>query len=125
MKYQIDVIGVDFNDQDNFVVLEWKPQATFEQIKVGAAKALELIENNNAEGLLSDERENDEIQLNHGAWLADEWFPKVMQTGIRKYAILVSKARLAGMNPKMHSSKAGSIRIRYFDEEREALRWLR
>ena len=57
-------------------------------------------------------------------WTNNVWFPRVLESGIKYIAVVVSETALARMSVKAIMTKSGGTTNKYFDNLAEAEEWM-
>ncbi|WP_338790010.1 hypothetical protein V9L05_05040 [Bernardetia sp. Wsw4-3y2] len=101
---------------------------TVDQIKDGAMIMLEQLKKNNTSLILNDNRKITGAWDEANEWIANEWMPKAIEIGVRKFAHIISDDifdQLSAEFMQDNSKKVeGEFQMRLFDNLEEAEEWL-
>ncbi len=124
--YQKDFLDIFWLEDANCVKMVWKKFARGKEFREGLNKGLELIIKKKSDRWLADLRKMQVLSLEDQQWSNEVWFPRAIEGGIRKMAIVKPASALAKMGVKNIMNKVGSIELKtaYYDNEKEALSWL-
>lgn len=125
MKIQKETINVRYNADIKCVVMDVLSYSTPEQIRIGAAKALELFLSNDAQAVCVKQSISEEPNFIKNDWVIDTWFPNLLENGLKQSALVVSEAFYRSINPSLRLTKVGTVHYGYFTSEAEAIKWLK
>ncbi len=125
MKVQIETIDVQFNEELNCVFMHVKTYSSPEQIRIGAVKALEMFNGQNATSVFVKQTNPEEPNFIQSNWVIDEWFPQLVSNGLKQYALVVPPAFYNTLQPQVRQTKIGNVYYGYFTTDAEALKWLK
>jgi hypothetical protein len=106
------------------LLLTWREHPTREQIRLAASQATDLIAQHSIAKILNNQSALSDLTFDNDDWVADTWFPQVVDGGIRQYAVVVSPAIYQELPEGMRQNKTASLQIMYFTQEQQAKAWL-
>jgi hypothetical protein len=106
------------------ILLSWKGFPSREQIRLAAGLAIELMQTHAVTKFLNDQSALPELFFDQDDWVADTWFPKIVDGGVEKYAVVVSQRHYEQLPEAIKRSKQGKIEIQYFTDLEKAKKWL-
>lgn len=99
-----------------------------EQIKEGAMLMLEYLRESKTTFVLNDTRHVIGSWDEANDWIANEWMPKAVEMGLRKFAHVVSDDLFAQLSAEFMEDNSkkidGGFQMRLFDNLKEAEKWL-
>lgn len=123
--YQENDVTVCWDSLNSWVSARWRNMPSKETVTKGCEAMLKLLTSRKASLVFND---NSEITGAWGAssWVAEEWFPKMMAAGLRKFAWIESPAStLSVISAKRSAMRNQNGVIRFFNDGSEAENWLR
>lgn len=122
-----DFLEIHYNDEDKYVLMKWKGFVHGDSFRLGLNKGLELIVMKKSSRWLADLRNMKVLSLEDQEWSSNNWFPRAIEGGIRKMAIVLPQSALGKMGVKNVMNKVGDIKIEtsYFPTIEEAEKWLK
>lgn len=123
--YQEIDVTVCWDCLNNWVSVLWRNTPSKETVKNGCDAILKLMISKNATLVFND---NSEITGAWGAssWVAEEWFPRMIVSGLRKFAWVESPVSYLSVISAKRSEKTNQNGvIRLFSDGHEAEKWLR
>lgn len=123
--YQENDVTVCWDSLNNRVSVHWRNMPSKETVKNGCEAMLKLLTSKKASLVFND---NSKITGAWGAssWVAEEWFPKMMAAGLRKFAWIESHTSiLSVISAKRSAMNNQNGVIRLFTDGSEAENWLR
>jgi hypothetical protein len=126
MKYfENNIVTIEYLSDINAGQGIWKGHALKDQYKEGMMKALELIKEKKVERWIADLTDLGVISGENQKWTNEVWFPQVLQAGLKRMAIVVSKDVLCNMATKNTMSKvADNVYSKYLDSRADAKAWV-
>jgi hypothetical protein len=121
---------LDFLENDRILYSNWiGSYLSVEQVKSGANTTLQKIRELGVDLVLNDNRQLDGSWDSANEWIAKEWMPNALRSGLRKLAHIVAQdifARLSAEFMQDNSRKVvkGELEVRLFESKEEALKWL-
>lgn len=116
---------VTWNEEKKVVILQWKSFAKGEQYRTPLNKLLELSVQKRSNKALYDSRYLAVISSDDQEWVAQEWYPRSIEAGIKYSALLVPHKAVAKSSAnRMLSGMDISNPSQEFQDIDEALHWL-
>lgn len=112
---------------DGILTVSWKNYAPSGTYRATLNMALDLITEHKLRYFLTDQRRRGAILREDGLWLANDWSPRLAQTGLRRAAIVQSGDFFNRTTIDRIIKSVGPSTpypIRYFQEMNEARAWL-
>lgn len=124
--YDKNFLEISFDEKIPCVIMEWKEYATSEEFREGLDKGLELLKKQNTGNWLADLRKMDVIDPDDEKWSNEDWFPRALQEGVKKMALIPSEDVFNAMSVEniMNEVSGTGLVIHYFDKVEEAKNWL-
>jgi hypothetical protein len=99
-----------------------------EDIKKGAMLGLKEITESKTPFIINDNRQVTGVWDEVNDWLANEWMPKAIEAGLRKFAHIITDdlfGQLSAEFMEENSKKVeGNFQMRLFNNQEEAEEWL-
>lgn len=122
--FENDIVSIEYLSDANAGQGIWKGHALKDQYKEGMNKALELIKERKLERWIADLTDLGVISGENQKWTNEVWFPQVLEAGLKRMAIVVSKDVLCNMATKNTMAKvADDVYSKYFDNRADAKAW--
>jgi hypothetical protein len=120
-----EYLTVAYDEACRWVYANWKGYQTFGGVVAGANTVLEVLQQHACPYLLNDNR----LVLgpwDHAVqWIAQDWAPRAIASGVTHFAHVVPPASLAAESARaMHLGVSGELEIRLFEDVGEAEAWL-
>ncbi|OXM85509.1 hypothetical protein [Paenibacillus rigui] len=123
--YESPQADVEWNETLNSVVVTWKGFAQGEKFQEPLNKALNLSKQKKAEKWLIDTRYASASTQNDQKWIAEQWHPNLMETGLRSLAIVKPNKTVANLSiNRTISDLVISYAVEHFTTLDEASIWL-
>ncbi|MHA7963372.1 hypothetical protein ACX93W_04430 [Paenibacillus sp. CAU 1782] len=117
---------VTWNEENKVVVLQWKSFAKGEQYRTPLNKVLELAVQKRTNKALYDSRHLAVISPDDQEWVAQEWYLRSMEAGIKYSALIVPHKAIAKSSAnRMLSGMDISNPTQEFHDIDEAFHWLK
>ena len=119
-------VTVYWDDRNQWIYADWRNMPNLDTIKKGGGSVLEIIKSKKASKVLNDNTNLTGPWSTSSTWVADVWFPQVIQAGLKKFAWVQSSHDMLGKISADKSVKRnpGDI-IAMFSDKSEAEQWLR
>ncbi len=119
---------ISWNKTLRIVEQKWKGQATSQNFRASAKKALALLKEKKATKLLRDTRKMTVILPGDQEWTKKDWMPRMAKAGLKKVAIVISGHGVAQlsvnkMKEAIHTEEYG-VKRALFDDIEQARNWL-
>ncbi|WKN45131.1 STAS/SEC14 domain-containing protein [Tunicatimonas pelagia] len=119
-----DFLHIEYNEASKWVYARWVGDVTNEDVKHGAEKILEQLQQHHCPHILNDNRELvgswDEVT----EWVQQDWMPRAIGAGLQKFAHIISPDIFAAMSVEEMVTRASGFEMRIFEDEAEAKAWL-
>jgi len=112
---------------EKLVHLRWKGFANSEEFREGLNFALGLVREHNIQNWLGNLKLMQMIQVADEEWTTNTWYPKIVETELRKMAIVTSLDFLNNASVKRivnASADDTTFETRYFVDVADAYAWL-
>ena len=122
-----DYLKISYDEDAACVIMQWKSFATSEEFRYGLNEGLKLIQQKNASNWLADLRKMEAIDPEDEQWSNENWFPRALQTGINRMALVPSEDVFNSISVEniMNSVAGTGLVTHYFKEADEAKSWLK
>ena len=125
--YEEDDCVVYWDDSNEWVYVDWKNKPSVETVKRGCEEILKLLFQKGTSKVLNDNRNVIGSWYLASQWVSDDWFPRMMKAGLKKFAWIQSKAspmsQLSARNSEMRNQDMDVIHL--YNDEPEAIHWLK
>jgi hypothetical protein len=127
MQTEQGIYRIYFDNDADFVVMEWAGYATSAQFREGTEYMLQVLKENNATKVLADIRDMVLIGIEDQHWLDNNFLPRAIQAGFTSIAMIkplhyFNKVAVESISYKVDRDK---LAINFFDNREEAIAWLR
>ncbi|MBT1688897.1 hypothetical protein KK078_20175 [Fulvivirgaceae bacterium PWU37] len=125
LLYDASNVRIEYQEESGILVCVWIGFQTDEQIAVTGQVILDLIHERRITKILNDNREV--IGLWADEWTRDVWFPKVRESGVKKFAWIFSEnifARMSARRAAIAGTTTRPLTIRDFRTTDAAMKWL-
>lgn len=99
-----------------------------DQVKEGSLLALDLMRENECQLLLNDNRELEGTWDEANEWIANEWMPQAIQSGLKRFAHILPQDLFAELSAELMEENAkkveGGFQLKMFNNREEAENWL-
>ena len=125
-------VKIDWDEQNQCIVADWKGIGRGGAYRAALDKSLELVKKHKARRWLGIMLEaNGVMAPEDAAWLKDDWFPRLLAAGGRRFAVVLPGPALSALqlNRIKREIDAGkpdpnAFLNRYFDNVADARKWL-
>lgn len=119
-------LAIQWDATTRCVVMKWKKFAGSHEFRTGLEKGLELVKQKAASRWLADVRNISALPKDDQDWSNGDWFPRVMNAGIKRNALIVptSTLRQIAMEAIMSKVEGIDLETAYFDDVEKAKAWL-
>lgn len=110
----------------NLIHADWIGYQTVSSVQDGCERILELMAARSASHVLNDNTNVQGIWSGAALWVARDWFPRMRQAGMGRFAWVYSPARFSRISTDMTLAELGEAApyIKVFDDIELALAWL-
>lgn len=117
---------VSWDNATKCVHVEWKGFVHGEMVTTVLNNALDLFRTKETDRWLADTRKLKVFSDEDSRWVNEDWFPRAIQAGVRRMALLVPESVLAQMALKRLMQKVKDVELEtaYFDSVEKAKAWL-
>jgi CheY-like chemotaxis protein len=124
--YHESFIDVSYHPGTQVLHANWRGYQSVESIQQGCERILALMVSYKTYLVLNDNTQMLGIWRGAAAWLAKDWFPRMKQGGLQRFAWISSPSRLSQVSTDATLSlmDAEAFGIKIFDNKAEALAWL-
>jgi hypothetical protein len=121
------VYDIYFDQNENYVVMQWNGYATSRQFREGTELMLNTLIRNKATKVLADIRSMKIIGMDDQQWLEKDFIPRAVKFGFQALAIIqptayFNKVAVETVSYKVDKEK---LSISFFDNVTSAKDWLR
>lgn len=123
--YQETDVTVYWDSINNWIFVDWRNMPSKETVIRGCEEISKLLTSKKASFILNDNRQLTGTWVLASKWVAEEWFPRIIAAGLKKFAWVESPASTLSVISAKRSAnlnKTGVIML--FKEISEAERWL-
>jgi hypothetical protein len=118
-------LDVEYNPEYKYLYANWKGFQTFETIKQGGEKILELLQTKGARKLLNDNTSVSGPFTNESQeWAAKNWFPRMMKAGLTHFAWIFSSNVFAVLSAEKTLTAFESKTSKAFEDFKAAQQWI-
>jgi hypothetical protein len=120
-------LSISYDADAACVIMQWKSFATSEEFRHGLNEGLKLIQEKNASNWLADLRKMEAIDPEDEQWSNEDWFPRALQGGINRMAIVPSEDIFNSISVEniMNAVTGTDLVTHYFKDPAEAKSWLK
>lgn len=93
--YRRDFVEISFDSSNAWIYADWRGYQSDASIKEGCELILEALIRFNVSKVLNDNRQVVGIWTGVADWMARDWFPRMSNAGMRKFALVYSSSRLS------------------------------
>jgi hypothetical protein len=123
--YEEDDVTVFWDSINKWIYVDWKNMPSKQTVIEGCKRILKLLVSKNASVVLNDNRKITGTWVLASRWVAEEWFPQIIASGLNKFAWIESQnSSLSVISAKRSAKKYTNI-IKLFKDSSEAESWLR
>jgi CheY-like chemotaxis protein len=125
--YSDSYLAISYDKETLLLHANWKGYQSVESIQQGCERILESMVRYNAYWVLNDHTHVLGIWRFAAAWLANDWFPRMKQAGLRRFSWIYSPAKLSQVSTDatLALMNADAFGVKAFYDAAEALAWLR
>lgn len=124
--YEEKDCAVYWDSENSWIYVDWRNIPSNETVKNGCEEMLKLLQQRECSKVLNDNSHVSGSWAAASDWVAQDWFPRMVSSGLKKFAWVQSPhSALSRMNAKRAENKNTEI-IHYFDGGYgEATNWLK
>jgi len=126
LYFQDTYVTVSWDERIQAVTVVWKGFVTLDKVRTGLEKALELYQVKGKGKWLADTTQIMPFGKEAERWVNEDWFPRAIQAGVKKMALLIPKSSLGKMSLEslMGKEPGTDLTTAYFDNQEAAKKWL-
>jgi len=129
LLYSTPYLDIEYNEPDDCWYYNWKGYQTAETVFAGGEKIYELFIQKKCPRVLNDNRLVITSWSGATEWAGREWFPRMFEAGLTRFAWIVSAALFAEMSVQKALEALPPVPgadqvIRTFNDLPPARRWL-
>lgn len=126
LYFQDTYVTVSWDESTQAVTVVWKGFVTLDKVRTGLEKALELYQAKGKGKWLADTTQILPFGKEAERWMNEDWFPRAIQAGVKKMALLIPKSSLGKMSLESLMGKVPGtdLTTAYFDNQEAAKKWL-
>lgn len=124
--YESPELRIDWDEQNQCVIMEWKGFVTGKTFRDSVDKGLELLIEKRSHKWLADLSKMGVISQEDQKWADEDWFPRAVKAGIRYMAMIRPQKIISQMSVRNVISQVGDLKIEteYFENAKDAKAWL-
>lgn len=124
VAYSSDFITITYNEALKLIETDWKGFQTFDTVKAGCLKMLEILKSNKCSLVLND-NSNISGASDAAEWVGKEWFPMMEEAGLKCFAWVYSPVIFNNISAeKAVDMKVGNVIAQFFTTVDDAKNWL-
>lgn len=117
---------VYWDDGESWIYTDWKNIPSEKTVKRGCEEMLKLLVEKNCSLVLNDNRNVMGPWSSAAQWVAEDWFPRMFQAGLLKFAWIQSPSQLSKFAARQSAAKNHNTAIiRLFESGEDAVNWLK
>jgi hypothetical protein len=123
--YEEEDVTVHWDGEHDRVYVDWRNIPSDRTVQRGCEEMLTLLAQRKCRHVLNDNRNVVGPWNSSAQWVAENWFPRMLAAGLKKFAWLQSAnslSKFAARQSTALNQDSGAIRL--FESENEALDWL-
>jgi hypothetical protein len=126
LYYQEVDVTVSWDSRNKWISVDWRNSPSSETVRKGCDEIFTLLVRQKATAVLNDNSRVTGSWVGASSWVAEEWFPRMIARGLKKFAWIDSPASsLSVISAKKSVRRNQSGVIRLFQDGLEAEKWLR
>lgn len=123
--YEEEDVTVYWDDTNNWVYVDWRNIPSDRSVKKGCEEMLVLLSHKQCARVLNDNRNVIGPWNTAAQWVAEDWFPRMLSAGLKKFAWIQSPNALSKFAARQSTAKNQATNaIHLFDDEESAINWL-
>lgn len=124
--YQEEDVTVYWDDINNWIYVDWRNIPSDKSVKNGCDKMLVLLSQKSCPFVLNDNRNVIGPWNSAAQWVAEDWFPRMISAGMKKFAWIQSSNVLSKFSARQSTARHQETDfIHLFEDEESATTWLR
>lgn len=119
-------ITISCDEENHWLVADWKGYQTVESIRFGCEEILKFLIQYKLTKVLNNNSLVTGIWSGASAWVGNEWFPRMIQAGLKKFAWVYSKSALSRLSTdESLKNLENKSATKTFFEISDAIEWLK
>lgn len=124
--YDEEDVTVYWDGEHCRIYVDWRNIPSDRTVQRGCEEMLRLLAQHRCRQVLNDNRNVLGPWNSSAQWVAENWFPRMLDAGLKKFAWLQSSNSLSKFAARQSTAlNQDSGVIRLFESEEDALSWLR
>lgn len=124
--YQEEDVAVYWDDINNWVYVDWRNIPSDRSVQRGCEEMLTLLSQKKCPYVLNDNRNVIGPWNTSAHWVAEDWFPRMISSGMKKFAWIQSSNVLSKFSARQSTAQHQETdAIHLFEDEESAVTWLR
>jgi len=125
--YSDTSVDISYDPQTLLLHVDWKGYQSLHTGTQGCERILELMVRHNAFDILNDNTHARGLWMEPAQWAAKEWFPRMKQSGMKRFAWVYSTAKFSQISADaaLVLMDAKALGVEVFQDKNAALAWLR
>lgn len=124
--YEEDDVSVFWDETNGWIHVDWRNIPSDTSVKKGCEEMLTLLSQKKCARVLNDNRNVIGPWNTAAQWVAEEWFPRMLSAGLKKFAWIQSPNVLSKFAARQSTARnQDTDMIRLFDDEGSAVSWLK
>ena len=118
---------VYWDTDEKWIYVDWKNKPSIGTVKNGCEEMLKLMKEKKCNKVLNDNTNVTGPWSGASEWVAKDWFPRMVSSGLKKFAWIQSRhSALSRISAQRSESESkNSDVIHFFNGEAEAAKWLK
>jgi hypothetical protein len=119
-------ITLEHRTKEGWIYVNWMGLQSVETVREGGEAMLDMLRQTGCHKILNDNRELVGPWDNANDWVEQTWTPKMIASGLKYLALVVSFGRYGQLSARdAHQRIGDSFEMRLFDDHAKARDWLR
>lgn len=126
LKNQKDQVfyTAEYEAENEWIYSNWFGYLDVEEVKAGANAGLALLIQAHTSKFLNDNRQLEGSWDDANEWIAQDWMPRALQAGLKKFAHVVSPDIYAALSAEEMESNVLDFEMKIFEDFEAAKVWL-
>ncbi len=119
-------IDISYDPEASLLHVNWNGYQSVDSIRHGSEKVFELMQKHEAYLVLNDNTHILGIWRDAADWLARDWFPRMKDAGLKRFAWIYSPSRFSQVSTDATLSliDSAAFGVKTFNDKADALAWL-
>ncbi|MBF0423297.1 MAG: hypothetical protein HQL73_09930 [Magnetococcales bacterium] len=124
--YDEDDVTVYWDNENHWIHVDWRNIPSDTTVKNGCEQMLHLLVHKQCSRVFNDNRNVIGPWNTAAQWVAEDWFPRMLTAGLKKFAWIQSANILSKFSARQSTAKNQETdAIHLFDDEEAAVHWLK